>query len=282
MNEISQRLTSLWPLTGESLLQVVDILLVALILYKLISMVRSSRAWRLLIGIIVFVAALIISDMLQLRTLHWILDKATLLAPVALVILFLPELRKTLEGFGKLGEFTERGQTPKDGVMSYATLEEIVAAVAELSSTKTGALIVLERGGDLDDICQTGVPLRAQVTASLLGSIFFDQGPLHDGAAVIRRNEIAAAACRLPLSESPHIASHLHMRHRAGIGLSEQIDAFVIVVSEERGTIGLAQSGVMETFADSNSLRDRLKKTLFPESPSPRRRKSEPAGRNSA
>lgn len=271
MNEIAHRLTDLWPLTGDSLLQVVDILLVALICYKLISLARSTRAWRLLVGIVVFILALVVSDMLQLRTLHWILEKATLLAPVALVILFLPELRRTLEGFGKLGEFTERQFPNKDGLMSFATLEEIIAAVSELSNTKTGALIVIERGAQLDETCQTGVPLGAKVTAALLGSIFFDQGPLHDGATVIRRNQIVSAACRLPLSEDPKISSHLHMRHRAGIGITETTDACSIIVSEERGTIGLAHAGVIETYADANGLRDRLKRELFPESQSTRR-----------
>lgn len=272
MNEIIQRLNTLWPPTTESLLQLADIALVAFICYKLITLVRSTRAWRLLIGIGVFVLALVLSEIAQLRTLHWVLEKATLLGPVALVILFLPELRQTLEGFARIGEFTERTDRRLTR-MTMTTLEEITAAVAELSSTKTGALIVLEQGVHLEDVCLTGVRLDAKITAALLGSIFFDQGPLHDGATIVQGNEIAAAACRLPLSENPKLSSQLHMRHRAAIGITEQSDAWCIVISEERGSISLAHRGIIESFSDAHALRERIRKEMFPESTPSRRRR---------
>ncbi|MCE9558504.1 MAG: diadenylate cyclase CdaA [Armatimonadetes bacterium] len=276
--EIWRRFTQLWPPTQETLIQVVDVLLVAFIAYKLLVLVRSTRAWRILVGIIVFIVALVLSEVFQLRTVHWLLEKATLLGPVALVILFLPELRQTLEGFGKLGDFTDR-PFAKERAVSSTTLEEIVAAVAELSSTKTGALIVVERGVHLDDIIATGVSLNAAVSAALFGSIFYDQGPLHDGATVVRGNVISAAACRLPLSENARIDSHLHMRHRAGIGITEQSDSICIIVSEERGIISFAVDGRLERLPDTQALRDRLKKELLGDDQTPkkprRRRKEE-------
>lgn len=267
-----RRFATLWPPNQETLVQVVDILLVAFIAYKLLVLVRSTRSWRILIGIVFFVLALVVSEVLQLRTVHWLLEKATLLGPVALVILFLPELRQTLEGFGKLGDFSDRPFT-KDK-LGYSTIEEIVAAVSEMATTRTGSLIVIERGVHLDDVAATGVALNAQVSSALLGSIFYDQGPLHDGALVIRDNRVLAAACRLPLSENRAISAHLHMRHRAGIGITEQSDAICVIVSEERGAISVALDGRIERIVDANALREYLKKELFGDTQPPKKPRS--------
>lgn len=240
----------------ENLINLIDILLVAYVVYKLLSLIRSTRAWRILGGIVIFVAALFLSDYLQLKTLHWLLDKATLLAPVAVVILLLPELRQTLEGFARLGLWPERlGAEARAGAN---TVEEIVAAVAELAANNIGALIVIERGTKLQDICLNGVQLNATVSAPLLGSIFYEGNPLHDGAAIIREDRVIAAACRLPLSENTRLDQHLHMRHRAGLGISEQADAVVVIVSEERGTISVSIDGTLTKLPGHAELRDLL------------------------
>lgn len=276
MNDLLRRLQDLAQPTWENFVHVVDILIVAFVLYRILILVRSTRAWRILTGIVIFILLLFISDYLQLRTLHWLLEKATLLGPVALVILFLPELRQALEGFGKLRLIGDVG--PKHGVVAAArTVEEIVGAVSELAGARLGALIVLERNDNLQEIISNGVSLDAEVSAALLGSIFFGTNPLHDGAVVIRNDRLVAAACRLPLSESTYIDKHVHMRHRAGIGMSEQADCLVIVVSEERGTISISQNGTLVRVTDSSELRSILNHELRgpdpDEKPKPKRKR---------
>ena len=245
----------------QAFIDVVDILLVAYVTYRLFKLIRGKRAWRIVVGVFVFVVALWLSGWLQLNTLHWLLDKAALLAPVALVILFLPELRQAVEGFGKLGLWTERliGSQP---VTEKTTLHEISKAVADMAEHRIGALIVIERGTALQDVAENGIAVDAKVSAPLVGAIFYHGNPLHDGAIVVRRNEIVAAACRLPMSESRSIALHYHMRHRAGIGMSEQSDAVVVIVSEERGDIAVAVDGEMTIVADEVELRESLETLL--------------------
>ncbi len=236
------------------LLDVLDIALVAYLFYRLGVLIRGSRAWRILGGVITFLVVLFVSDRLQLNALHWVLDKATLLAPVALVILLLPELRAALEGFGKLG-FWPQSITGGDGRMEAVTVEEIVAAVAEMSASCTGALIVIERAAKLEEIIGNGVAIDAKITAPLLCSIFYEGNPLHDGAVVIQGNKIAAGACRLPLSEDPRLDNTLHMRHRAAVGVTEGLDCLAVVVSEERGTIRVAMDGVLREMSTHSDLR---------------------------
>jgi len=243
-----------------NLIHLVDILLVAYLVYRVLALIRGGRAWRILGGLVIFVVALIVSDYLQLRTLHWVLDKAALLAPVALVILLLPELRQALEGFSRIGLWPEG--FPRSTQFGAQTIEEIIAAVSELMGSRSGALVVLERGTHLDDIVSNGVLLNASVSAALLDSIFFNGNPLHDGAVIIRGDTILAAACRLPLSELPTHDKSLHMRHLAGLGISEQSDAIAIIVSEERGSVSLAKNGELVRLANHIDLRDWLNREL--------------------
>ncbi len=252
----------------DNLIHLVDIFVVGLLIYFMLQLVRSTRAWRIFVGITIFVVVLFLSEFLQLRTLHWLLEKATLLGPVALVILFLPELRQALEGFAKFGLITDGTLARSD--LTTAVAEEVVSAAAEMSSLRVGALIVFERGNKLDDIVGTGVPIGGNVTSALLNAIFYGANPLHDGAVVIRGNRVMAAACRLPLSESRVVEKEYHMRHRAAIGLSEQCDAFVVVVSEERGSISIAENGRLEKLADHLALRTRLHQLLKLATSSPR------------
>jgi diadenylate cyclase len=243
----------------------VDIFIVTYILYRLFMLVRGSRAWRIVLGIVGFVLLLFVSGKLQLNALNWLLDKATILGPVALVILFLPELRQAIEGLGRLRlgkiQITPRFNT--QGLKTEArTVEELVAAVSELASERTGALIVIERGAPLDEIANNGVVVNARVSAPLLGSVFYEGNPLHDGAAVVRGDLIVAAACRLPLSDSNRLSQNVHMRHRAGLGVTEQLDCIAIIVSEERGTISYAKDGRLRKLANSHELRDFLNREL--------------------
>ena len=250
-----------------------DILIVAFIIYRLLMMVRGSRGWRILLGLLVFAALMFLSDQLGLATLYWILEKAALLGPVALAILFLPELRQALEGLTKLtwvpDTIIEAGHEKN---LDRASVEEVVGAVAEMARDRVGAIIVIETGGHLDEIASTGVMLNAKITTSLLGSIFYGQNPLHDGAVIVRGNNILAAACRLPLSES-RIERNLHMRHRAALGVTEQNDVIAIVVSEEKGSIRVASEGKLQTIESSTALREFLIANSSPsEEPAPTRR----------
>lgn len=261
MDEIFRRFAELREPSVDNLVRVVDILLVTYLLYRLLLLVRSTRAWRILVGIVIFVLALLLSDLLGLRTLHWVLERATVLAPVALVILLLPELRQALEGFARLALWPERLALGESRTAAR-TVEEVVAAVAEMAAERVGAIIVLERGTQLGDVSGNGVELNAEVSAPLLMSVFFNGNPLHDGAAIIRGDRVVAAACRLPLSESARLGPEAHMRHRAALGISEQSDCVAVVVSEERGTISVARGGELKRLSDHMALRDLLNQEM--------------------
>jgi len=271
--DVWHRLSELWDPSFQGLVNVIDILLVAYLVYRLLKLIRGGRAWRVVLGVAMFVVALIVSERLGLKTLHWILDKATLLAPVALVILLLPELRQAVEGFAKIGFLPDR-LIAGDAKMGANTLEEVVAAVSEMAEERIGALIVLERSTRLDDVAQNGVPINAVVTAPLLGAIFYHGNPLHDGAVIVRQNQVLAAACRLPLSESMAIDSHYHMRHRAGVGISEQCDAVVVMVSEERGGISVAMDGELTELSSIQDLRKILNEQMRGVAPDRRPRRT--------
>ena len=235
-----------------------DILIVAFIIYRLLMLVRGTRGWRILLGLLVFGVLLFVSGAIHLTTVNWILTQASLLGPVALAILFLPELRQAIEGLTKLSWFPDSvAEVGHEKNLDRGSVEEIVGAVAEMARDRIGAIIVIETGGHLDEIAANGVMLNAKITTSLLGSIFYGQNPLHDGAVVIRGNNILSAACRLPLSESK-IERNLHMRHRAALGVTEQNDVIAIVVSEEKGSIRVSSEGKLYMIASSAELRDFL------------------------
>jgi diadenylate cyclase len=239
LDDLLRRLSQFRELSMVNLIHIIDILLVAYLVYRVLSMIRGTRAWRILGGVVIFIGALFLSDYLQLKTLHWVLDKATLLAPVALVLLLLPELKQTLEGFARIGLWPEAFS--RDKGTGAQTVEEVVAAVAEMSASRLGAIIVIERGTHLEEIATNGVILNAAVSAALLDSIFYHGNPLHDGAVIIRSDT---------------------MRHRAGIGISEQSDAIAIIVSEEKGTVSVAIDGAIRRLSGHIELRDVLNKEL--------------------
>ncbi len=262
MEELAREFEGLKALSArEALVSAIDILLVAYLIYRILMLVRGTRAWRIVMGILIYLFVLGLSDRLGLKTLHWILAQALSIWPVALVILLLPELRQAIEGLGKLDRWTARiGATEPRA--EARTVEEIVAAVAELAAGSIGALIVIERGAKLDDIAANGVLLNARVSAPLLVSIFYERNPLHDGAAIIRNDRILAGACRLPLSESSRLDQHVHMRHRAAVGVTEETDCLSIVVSEERGSISVASEGRLRRLSSHLDLRDILNREL--------------------
>ncbi len=252
-----------------------DILIVAYLIYRLMMLARGTRAWQIVTGLIVFVAMLLFSTFARLSALSWLLQQILPLGPVAIVILFYPELRHALEEVGRLG-FWGRGFTGLDREDLSSMVGEIVRVAESLSDKKIGALMVLERETRLTNEIETGTPLNAQVSAELLGTLFYPGSPLHDGAAIIRRDRVVAAGCTLPLSETREVQGmQVHTRHKAALGVSEQSDALVVVVSEETGIISLAFDGKMARgLRDDGRLRDLLiREYTGRERPSLRRRR---------
>lgn len=261
-----------------------DVLIVSALVYYLMMLAKGTRAWQVLWGLVVFVFFLLVSQWLGLQTLNWIIRQMFFLSPVAIVILFLPELRHALEEVGRIG-FWGRGFVGLASEDVSDLVGEIVRAAGILSNRRAGALIVIERETGLVDIIDTGTALNAVVSAELLGTIFYPGSPLHDGAVIVRGNRIAAAGCTLPLSDSPHIGTTIHTRHKAALGISEQSDAIVVVVSEETGIISVAFNGKLVRGLRDEALEQRLvhvlrgKDVRGKERPSLRRRLSTAKGR---
>jgi diadenylate cyclase len=242
---------------------VLDVLFVAAIIYSLIMLARGTRAWKIFSGLAVFGGIYLLSDVLQFRTLNWLLRQIVPLAPVALVILFYPELRYALEEVGRVQFWRNRLlMLPKADVQRL--IGEIVRVAVTMSSKHVGALIVIEREEGLDDLIGTGVPLDAEVSAELLNTLFHPGTALHDGAVIVRGDRIVAAGCLLPLTDRPGIGSDIHTRHRAAIGVSERSDAIVVVVSEETGSISIGTEGRLIRGLKEDVLRQRLLAALQP------------------
>lgn len=262
---------------------ILDVGLVTIFLYRLLLLVRGTRAWRILIGIGGYVALMWLTGRYQLYTIHYILDSAKILGPVALVILFLPELRQTIESFGRLDRLVPIGSSlQRFGLADLdktdaQTVDELIGALSQLMVERTGALIVIETGPSLDAISSNGVQVDAKISSSLLCTIFYEQNPLHDGAVIVRGDRIVAAACRLPLSDSNAISAQYHMRHRAAIGVTETIDCVAIVVSEERGALSVCREGRLIPIENHQAMREFLNEHMRSLKPprTPRRRVKE-------
>lgn len=235
---------------------VLDVLVVAYLLYRLLLLVRGTRAMQILGGLGTLLLALYVSDKLHLDTLNWLLRQIVPLGPVAIVILFYPELRHALEEFGP--RFWSRGLS----LLNREDVSEMIMAVVQtvtlLSAKRVGALIVFERQTGLDEVIQTGVALDATVTVELLDTIFYKGSALHDGALVIRHGRVIAAGCILPLTDRPKLDAAVHTRHKAALGMSENSDAVVVVVSEETGTVSIALDGKLIRGLREEALRERL------------------------
>lgn len=240
---------------------VIDILLVAAAIYWLIMLSKRTRAWLIIWGLLIFLALVRLTEWLQLRTINYLLGSFLPLLPVAIVILFYPELRHTLENMGRVADWSAGlDLLPKDELSELANA--VVRAACRMSERRIGALIVIERKNKLDDIAATGTRLSAIVSEELIQTIFNPGAPLHDGAIIIRGNRVVAAGCTLPLSENTQIGTMIHTRHKAALGVAEETDAAVVVVSEETGTISLAFEGKLYRELNEETLTQWLKNVM--------------------
>lgn len=242
---------------------VVDILIVAGLFYVLINIIRRTRTFRVFQGILILLVALWISDIGKLHTLNYILRNTMQLGLLALVILFQPELRRLLERIGTGRAMANLFGKVADSRSTETAITQIVMACADLSASKTGALIIFERENPLDDQIRTGTVIDADTTAELLKNIFFNKAPLHDGAVIIRGGRIQAAGCMLPLSNNNNLSKDLGMRHRAGIGMSENSDALVVIVSEESGSLSVATDGMLKRHLSTDTFEKLLRSELL-------------------
>ncbi len=250
-------------LNNISIRDIIDILIVAVVFYKLFSLIKETRAEQLTKGIFALLVFTKISEFLKLYTINWILDKAMTLGVVAILVVFQPELRRGLEYIGRSRFFT-KSLLEIRGESLTKIVDEIVEATASLSRQKIGALMVLERQTGLNEIIETGTKIDGLVSSDLLINIFIPNTPLHDGAVIIKEDIIRAAACFLPLTDNMNISRELGTRHRAALGISEKSDVLVIIVSEETGAISIAENGTIARHIDPKTLRQILENMYKP------------------
>ena len=254
----------LYPIKLISL--VIDLVIVCFLAYKVFHMLKNTRAWQLLKEIIFLVLATFISKFLNLYILNYILSSVMTYGVFLLIVVFQPELRRGLEQIGSTNRFSRLFGIDKDlEAKKKENIYRIAIAATELSKTRTGALIVIERDIRIQDIIATGIPMDAEISPQLLVNIFVPNTPLHDGAVVISENKIAAASCMLPLSDDKDIARELGTRHRAAIGISKESDAIVVVVSEETGKMSIAKDGTLIADVREDVLKKILIKNLITE-----------------
>ena len=241
---------------------IIDILIMAFIIYKLIMLIRRTSSGAVAKGVLLFLVALWISSF-GLNTVNFLLGKLVEWGGVALVVIFQPEIRRFLEQMGRtsLGQVFTHAEERNE---LDSAITQTVEAYTALSKSKTGALMVFERKNMLEDAIKTGTALDCSVSAELLKNIFFNKAPLHDGAVIIRDARIIAAGCMLPLSANPNLSRELGMRHRAGIGISEVTDAVVVVVSEETGSISIAIEGMLKRHLAPDTFEKLLRNELLP------------------
>ena len=258
-DNIVEYIKSLQSNPFELITLIIDLTLVVFLLYCFFKIVKGSRAWQLIKGIALLIIATWVSGLLNLKILNWILAGIMNMGVIAIIVIFQPELRRALEQLGT-NKITQFFGIDKDlATKTKEDIYKIVIAATELSKTKTGALIVIERDIKIQDIIATGISMTAEVSPQLLVNIFEPKTPLHDGAVVISGNKIAAAACVLPLADDKDISKELGTRHRAAIGISKESDSIAVVVSEETGKISVAKDGTL--IADVRE--DVLKKILI-------------------
>ncbi|OFV88222.1 MAG: TIGR00159 family protein [Acidobacteria bacterium RBG_16_68_9] len=234
----------------------IDIAIIAFVIYRLIDLIRGTRAARMLVGLFVVFLTYLSSQYFGLYTLNWILDNFLASILLVIVVIFQHDIRRALTHVGSGpffgGERRLQGQE----------LEEIIRAVVGLASNRIGALVVFERDVGLNEYLEAGTPLEAQVSKELIRSVFLPSSPIHDGALIVRKGRVAAAGCFLPLTTNPNVSKTLGTRHRAAIGLTEETDAVVVVVSEEEGSISLVSEGRITRDLDAGTLRSTLQKLL--------------------
>ena len=244
-----------WNLTHRlGIVDLIDILIVAAIIYELLLLTRHTRGSALLKGLFLLLVMMLLSSFLGLTSLNWLLMAILQNGALVLVILFQPELRKALERMGR-SRLLNKGRQKSAEDTRGTMIAEIVQTVVDLSRRRVGALIVFERKTGLQDVIETGTRLNAEISAPLLENIFEPNTPLHDGAVVIREDQIMAAACILPLAEASGVSRELGTRHRAAVGITENTDAAVVVVSEETGIVSLASDGALKRPLSTDELK---------------------------
>jgi diadenylate cyclase len=254
-------LISMWG-TEIGWLDIIDIAIVAFLIYQLLLIIRGTGAVQLSLGVLFLILIFFVSQWLRLNTLHWTLTRIFPYLVFIIIILFQHEIRKAVSVLGQnplIKLFTNR--------LAKEPLDEIIFAATSMASKRIGAIIVLEREIGLKNYIESGIGIDAKVSYDLLMSIFNPASPLHDGAVIIQRDRISAAACFLPLTLNPYLAKELGSRHRAAIGLSEESDAMIIVVSEETGKISLVYNEVMISDLDGTELKNRISEYLLLERP---------------
>ncbi|NMA94469.1 MAG: TIGR00159 family protein [Clostridiales bacterium] len=237
---------------------IIDILLVAYVLYRLILLIQRTQAEQVLKGLTILLFITWLSGVLSLNTVYWILRNTVTVGVIALLVVFQPELRRALEQIGRGNIFDRATNLIQDERDSSFVVEELIKAIKSMSEDKIGALIVIEKKTGLNDVIETGITIDGRLSQQLIENIFVINTPLHDGAAVIREDRIIAAGCFLPLSNTPDLDKQLGTRHRAAIGISEQSDAVAIIVSEETGIISMADNGKLTRYLDHKILKDIL------------------------
>lgn len=250
---------------------VLDVAVVSFIIYSLIKLVRETRAEQLVKGILILVLAYVLSSQLNLKMLSTLLNNFFQFGVLALLVVFQPELRSALEQIGrsKIGNYWSFSSPGKEGKEHIQLQKKAVSVVAEAAALfqkdKVGALIVFERKTKLGDIIDTGTLINAEPSVALLGNIFYNKAPLHDGAMIMKNGLVCAAGCILPLTKNENISIDLGTRHRAAMGMSENSDAVIVVVSEETGGISVAMSGVLRRNYTRQSLKTELEELLLPQ-----------------
>lgn len=241
---------------------VIDIAVTAFLIYKVITFILRTSSTKGFKGILLIVVALWLSTLFKLNVINYLLSKTVQLGFISIIVLFQPELRRALErvGSGKLFSFFDK---EADESKMEIAVRETIDACADMSSTKTGALIIFEKEIKLDEYIKTGTIVNADTTSELLRTIFFLKSPLHDGAVIVRNGEITAAACMLPLTKNPNLSRDLGMRHRAGLGMSEVSDAVVAIVSEETGSISVAIDGKLRRHLALDTFESLLRNELI-------------------
>ncbi len=244
---------------------IIDIIIVTVLIYQILKMIRETRTMQLVKGVAILLVVLQISTWLNFTVINYILKNIMQVGLFMVVVIFQPELRSMLEkvGHSKVGKLIDFSAGQMDGEEIQKVIKELVSATVNLSQTKTGALIVLERETKLGDVADTGAILNAEITAALLENIFVPKTPLHDGAVIIRDDRIYSAGCVLPLTSNKNLSRELGTRHRAAIGVSEVSDSVVIVVSEETGKISVAINGTLTRNLNENTLKNAIERALL-------------------
>ena len=257
-------------LSDFGLLDAIEVLIVAYLIYRILVLIRGTRAVRMAVGLILLFLFDIVARRIGMETVDWLLSTIFTYIAFAIIVLFAPEMRRALATLGRTAIF---GGRPR---VTERPFEEIITAVAAMSAKRCGAIIVIERSVGLRNYVQAGIEVDAIVSYDLLVSIFHIESPMHDGAVIIQGDRVAAASCFLPLTQNPRLLRQTGSRHRAAIGISEESDAVAIVVSEESGAISLAIGGKITKRMDATNLRCQLEDYLQPLHPS--RQETHPAG----